>query len=696
VTGTSSDQNPEKKDVASSIVDAARNRRLFSAQILSAIWRWGYLGVIVASALIYWGALRGGYIWEDPTLIRDGAGSLAQTFTKPFLTVYFRPLVSLTFWIDHHLFHEDTFMYHQTNILIHALTTAVLIALLRAAIGRRSVALIGGLLFAVQPAQVSTVAWIGGRTDSLCTLMVSLYAWTLVLGARNVGRRRAATLAVSAVCFLLAMLAKEQALALLPLAPFAFWCFGSGNDGRTGAREKGETGRRLEALIWIIPFILAALVFLFLAFRIGPGLPTAASHGPVYRIELCGRSITYYALLLAVPSARWMHSVTVMSLEEFGFITVLTGYALLGTAVFALISLTKRAAIAAWFLAFTLLPLFPVSNILPVSSLIVAPFRAGIAGLGAAALMAYAMVRLVLWCSSGSDDLTRMHLRSSAAVLGSLLFFGWCSWLVLFGADQFSDELGLYTTFVRNDPASTFAREGLINRLITGNKGRLAESNAEEFLAAIFRSDAWRSPRDASAAVISDPAILDRMYSSNGDKRTPRQALGDIFVLLGLSRWIQKDRAGSLIAYRCGEAIDPLNPGANLGIGRWFASDGRWKESIPNLQTAARVAPRTFVAHMILAEAYINVNEFNNSIYEFRAAIRLQPWDGDVYARLAGVQTDVGDRAGAIRTLEDGRRRAVVGNELIAKKLSEIRRLAPSSHFYEELLHKRGYSLYLH
>ncbi|HZP81248.1 MAG TPA: hypothetical protein VFB21_06400, partial [Chthonomonadaceae bacterium] len=136
-------------------------------------------GILILASVLYGPALRGLPIWEDNQLIRAaGTDSLRECFTRPFLDAYFRPLVSLSFLVDHHFWAGEPFMYHQTNILLHVLTTAVWISALQAAFRNWWIAPVGGLMFAVQPAQVSTVAWIGGRTDSLCALWVALFVWT--------------------------------------------------------------------------------------------------------------------------------------------------------------------------------------------------------------------------------------------------------------------------------------------------------------------------------------------------------------------------------------------------------------------------------------------------------------------------------------------------------------------------------------
>jgi hypothetical protein len=133
-------------------------------------WRLACLAIVVVSGLLYLPVLSGLAIWDDHSLIAGsgigGGKSLIDCFTEPFLKHYFRPLVSISFFLDHRLWGTGTFFYHQTNILIHVLTTAFLLGLLQTAFSNRRIALAGALVFALQPTQVSTVAWIGGRTDS--------------------------------------------------------------------------------------------------------------------------------------------------------------------------------------------------------------------------------------------------------------------------------------------------------------------------------------------------------------------------------------------------------------------------------------------------------------------------------------------------------------------------------------------------
>src|SRR5262249_44265299 len=105
------------------------------------------------------------------------------------------------------------------------LATGLLILLLRDIFQRRSIALLGGALFAVQPAQVAAVGWIGGRTDSLSVVWMLLFAWTLTRAVRSGGTYPALYLLACVLFYALAVFTKEQMLPCLILVPLGFRCW---------------------------------------------------------------------------------------------------------------------------------------------------------------------------------------------------------------------------------------------------------------------------------------------------------------------------------------------------------------------------------------------------------------------------------------------------------------------------------------
>ncbi|MFY7951104.1 MAG: hypothetical protein ACOVT5_01230, partial [Armatimonadaceae bacterium] len=217
-------------------------------------------------------AMAGTPLWEDTRLIQSGTGPFWETFTKPFLGSYFRPMVSVSFWLDYRLAGGLPFQFHQTNVLLHLAATLVFWQTLRMGLVGTRAAALSAMFFAVQPAQVGAVAWIGGRTDSLAVFFVSITAWMLVKGKHSAGRTQVLCGIGAGSAFLASLLSKEQSGALLPI-----WLgLALGLGGRTVPKSDQDPrpgpgpNRIRQWWPWLLVFLIPTVLFAVLWARLGP------------------------------------------------------------------------------------------------------------------------------------------------------------------------------------------------------------------------------------------------------------------------------------------------------------------------------------------------------------------------------------------------------------------------------------------
>lgn len=177
--------------------------------------------VLVLGTVAYFPSLRNGFVYDDEytivknSLIKSGQ-HLPQLLQRDYFALSaeqsYRPLVTLSYFLDYAFWVLDPFGYHLTNLLLHLATASVLFMLLTALIARgepgrewRYVPLIACAIFAVHPINSEAVNCISFREDLLCGL---LYIGALLVYVR--GR----WYGLSLVLFGFALLSKEMAVTL--------------------------------------------------------------------------------------------------------------------------------------------------------------------------------------------------------------------------------------------------------------------------------------------------------------------------------------------------------------------------------------------------------------------------------------------------------------------------------------------------
>jgi len=152
------------------------------------------------------------------------------------------PLAGTLLLFTNVLGHNSPLWFHWVAVLLHIAATAAAFALALELTGASAVALLAALLFGVHPAHTQSVAWISALDDSLCACFVflALRGWIRWRKAGSAGPPWTAGLLL-----LFALLSKEAALAVVPLALFY---------------DLASTRKASPARAWL-PFALAGLIW---------------------------------------------------------------------------------------------------------------------------------------------------------------------------------------------------------------------------------------------------------------------------------------------------------------------------------------------------------------------------------------------------------------------------------------------------
>ena len=178
--------------------------------------RWYILVLVLAAIAVYANTLRNDFTEDDELYILYNRA--VQSFSPHGLflpnqfTSVFRPLTFATLALNWRTGGPHPLGYHLANVLLNAAAALLLYLFLRKLLEgqthERLLAAVAALLFAVHPLHTEAVASVVGRAELLAAAFW-FAAWLLHLRDRPL---------LAALCFGLALLSKESAVAFLPLA----------------------------------------------------------------------------------------------------------------------------------------------------------------------------------------------------------------------------------------------------------------------------------------------------------------------------------------------------------------------------------------------------------------------------------------------------------------------------------------------
>ena len=331
------------------------------------------LVVLCAVVLVYLQSISFEFVnYDDYDLVYENSeflsnpANLATSFATHAFTshreesVYYRPLLLVSFIIDYQVWQLNPLGYHLTNIILHGLAAFLFFRLLLLLVEDEMVALAGSLLFALHPIQTESVSWIAGRNDVLVGLFVVLMMYFYVLQyARPEHARRSR--ALSALSFALALFSKESAAFYIVL-PAAYEL----------VLRRAKIGELLAGPRRTFAALLGGILGGYLLVRLaifGEFIGAEKLYGvipPMSRLEMLPAMLSEHLMLLVAP----VRQAVVHPLTEIVWMTDPWTYAAIAVLLLCAAALWwswKNDRRICFGLAWLAVGLVPVLNIIPVA-----------------------------------------------------------------------------------------------------------------------------------------------------------------------------------------------------------------------------------------------------------------------------------------------------------------------------------------
>jgi tetratricopeptide (TPR) repeat protein len=441
--------------------------------------------LLAALLLAYFPALRGGFLWDDDAHVTRpelrSLHGLWRIWSDVGATQQYYPVLHSAFWIEHRLWGDSVLGYHLANVAFHAATAWLVVMALR----RLSFPfpVLAGLLFALHPVCVESVAWISEQKN---TLSAVFYLGAAVLYLRFEESRRRAPYWCASGLFALALLTKTVTATLPAALLVVLWW------------RRGRLSLRRDVGPVIPWFAAGAACGLFTAWAERKLIGAEGADftlSALQRMLLAGRAIVFYAGKVVCPSdlafvyPRWAMDAgkAVQYLYPAGVVALL--------AALALLARTRRGPLAGFlFFAGTLFPALGFVNVYPFLFSLVADHFQYLACLGVIVPVAWGLARAAERVPVGAGARACLLLLVPAAL-------GFLSWRQ---CREYRDADTLNRATIERNPSAWLAHYNLAVSL-GSRPARMQEAISEYEATLRLNPGHWAAHNNLGSALLETP-----------------------------------------------------------------------------------------------------------------------------------------------------------------------------------------------
>jgi tetratricopeptide (TPR) repeat protein len=609
-------------------------------------WRsnpwWTVAALFAVTFAVYWPSLNGGVVWDDDAHVtRPGLqslGGLWRIWTDLHATQQYYPLLHSAFWVEHTLWGDATFGYHLTNILLHATSASLLVLVLK----RLDVpgARLAGLIFAVHPVCVESVAWISEQKNTLSLVFYLLSTLAYLRFDRMRGQPAAArAYGLASALFVLALLTKSVTSTLPAALLVILWW----QRGRISWRQDVK-----PLLPWFVLAVSSGALTSWIERTIGGAQGGEFDLTLVQRCLLAGRNLWFYLGKIVWPTnlvliyPRW----NVRS-ESAGWILYFAA-AILVTVALWLMRSRSRGPLAAWLLFVgTLFPALGFFNVYPFIFSFVADHFQYHAMLGIIAAVAAGAAGLLERVSQAAQA-TGWAVVATLVTGLALLSNGNCG--------NFTDQHALFEATLEQNPGCWLAHDSL--GLWYKDRGDAVRA-MEHFQEAIRLRNDYPQAHNNLGLSYEDRGEMDKAIAEFREALRFNKDLVEAHNNLGSALGEQPGHMDEAAAeFQEAVRLQPEYAGAHDNLGSVLLKmPGRLNDAIAQYREAVRLDPGAADAHAHLGYALSGLpDQANEAIGQYEESIRLNPGDGQVRNNLGLALIAQGRSSEAVSQFEEALR----------------------------------------
>jgi tetratricopeptide (TPR) repeat protein len=558
--------------------------------------------LILAAVLPYANALLNGFIftYDDGTQILKNPYVHSLRYLPQILTTnvwsylgtntvtnYYRPVMTLGYLLCYKLFGPVAYGFHLASVVLHSAIVAILFMVTRRLTSDRGLAFGAAALFAFHPIHTEAVDWISAVTELEVTFFFLTAFWLFLEVPRAEGWHSGLTKVGMMACYILALLSKEQALAL-PLLAVVYEHFYRDDRSRT---TWGEKLRRYGEL-WLLG---AAYVLFRIRFLGGFAPLLQRPHFTWYETFLAALALFgQYLWKLLWPvhfSAFYVFPENIQALVPWMIAGAAGSFACF--ALFA--ALWKRNRPESFGLLWLLVTLGPVLNARWMANNVFNERYLYLPSIGFCWLLAGGWTAWRPALSERQTALRRVTLAAAGVVLAL------CAFRIVTRNRDWHDDVTLYTRTLEASPDSPRVMDALGLAYWSQGNREAAEREWRRLLALHPQSSTWN--------------------------------------YLGVVLAQKKQYADAVRCFERSLELDPASSDAHLNLGAAYAEQGQMEAAEAQFRAAVALSPLSLPARNVLGKLYFDAGRLGEAEEQFRRSAEIEPnvaacdYLGDIYLR---------------------------------------------------------------
>ncbi len=637
-----------------------------------------YILLSLIPLCVFLNTLQSGFVYDDIGVIEDNyfirsLQNVPKIFSKDYFhlanELSYRPVVTLSYFLDYAIWRLNPFGYHLTNVVLHTINCFLLYAVVLQLARMRSVALLSAILFSMHPCVTEAVNAISYREDILATLFIFLSCLCLILSRKKV------YYALSLLSYLLSLFSKETAI-VMPLFILLYWAFFmrkhhpsfrpvregtvsfpsashlNGSESFSPAKSRWVR----DFINYYLGYILISLFYVCIRFIFLKN-PLEVSVGYVQgsiaiNFMTMVKILASYVKLMFLPfhlSADYTIA-PVLSVSDTSFITSLILLAAAGIIIFKTIQritslpVSNRNRIYSLYMICFFIALLPVLNIVPIGHIMadrylylpVAGFCIVISGL----LFHEVITQPPVNKQEKFPVYLHMMLNkyTFAIPLISIICVFFITKTVLRNRD-WQNEYAFWTKILREQPQNYDAHNNLGNYFYKQGALDRAIYELEE---AVRLKKNYPEGHNSLGTMYIDKGLTDKAIAEYVEAVKYRPTFPQAYYNLG-NAYIKKGRVDDSITF-FNKAISQgmYNPQIFNNLGSAYMKKGMMDEAVVQYQRALSVYKDFADVHSNLGYVYTEKGDLDRAMFELREALRLQPSHANAHNNLGALYCQQG------------------------------------------------------